>query len=821
MMTMKTLKRISELPAVRLLMGISLGSYCTLSYTAAGGTLGFQTLLGQVMCAAAALVVVVGIIVALRRHWTALQTVLYWFCAIGIGVWIAHDIQSSTGRLYEHVGNNNRKQSQSYSSQLLPEMDAVVKGEIVRVLRRDSTSVRCLVRGIVDTRALPRFNNVHFVLAISARTPQETRKMEMLRSGVTLYTTAIVHFPREAELSTDFPEPQYCAALGAQMMGSASVKHVGIIHERTTLFTLAESVSEQIERRVFRLFPSALSSAFAIALVTGNTALLTQQTKREYALAGTAHVLAVSGLHVALVAAILLIPLQYLRADTLGRRCLQWLLFVLAIACYVLVTGCAPSGVRAAVMAALLRLAWVAERHRYYRAEHGGGNSHNDNGLWLLNVLALSIVLMLLADATLVYALGFQFSVAALAGIALFYERMYAWCWCTLGCSRLGGGGRLLASSFAMTLASSSIAQVLVAWYFGTVSLIAPVANLTAVPLSSLAVLWSSAALVSSYLPGIGIWAGETFAWAAHGCITLMDGINSWCARVGAGITNVPLAQGNASAMHTVVALWSFCISCVVVYCTGSRSPRQTLFRVGASVVALWCVVVLYQHEVQKHARKHTVSIIARSRVVAAVVLTERTRIVLLQDRCPTSPYTVVRNDIALARWIVEMQSDKSQNDKSQSDKPLLLCATGVHSLQTASAVARYWHHNNHHNWYDNSHDTNSSANTNRLRCTVLITSLQHKHTRQWQALDTLQKYAIPVVHASTALRRAATQGDSALTLLDRRSTDHDISVEWLVWQAALRLRQGTQDTIIALPKVLSSFVWETGAQRHIMPIQR
>jgi len=171
---------------------------------------------------------------------------------------------------------------------------------------------------------------------------------------------------------------------------------------------------------------------------------------------------------------------------------------------------------------------------------------------------------------------------------------------------------------------------------------------------------------------------------------------------------------------------------------------------------------VLYQHEVQKHARKHTVSIIARSRVVAAVVLTERTRIVLLQDRCPTSPYTVVRNDIALARWIVEMQSDKSQNDKSQSDKPLLLCATGVHSLQTASAVARYWYNNNR---YDNSHDTSSSANPNRLRCTVLITSLQHKHIHQWQALDTLQKAPksfSPIQSAAASLRRS--KGGSCAT---------------------------------------------------------
>jgi predicted membrane metal-binding protein len=768
-------------------------------------------MLGQVLWAAGVLGLLACMIVALRRHSVSLRTLVYWFGGIAIGVWIAHNIQPSTGAVYEQFGSNDREQQQGYSSQLLPDMDAIVKGEVVRVLKRDSASVRCLVHGMVDTRALPRCSNVQLVLTVGARTRQEAALLAALRSGVTLYTPATVHFPRAAELPTDFPEPQYCAALGAQMLGSASITRVGIVHERTTIFALAETAAAHIERRVFQLFPSASSAAFAIALVTGNTALLPHQTKREYALAGTAHLLAVSGLHVALVAAILLIPLHYLRSDTFGRRFAQWLVFVLAITLYVLVTGCAPSGVRAAVMAVLLRLAWVVERHRYYRAEYDGdgsnddarndvpndarNNASNDNSLWLLNILAFSVVLMVLVDSTLVYAIGFQYSVAALAGIALLYERMHRWLWCTLGCSRLGVGGRVLAGSVAMTLASSSIVQVLVAWYFGTVSLIAPVANLPAVPLSSFAMVWSFAAVGCSWIPGIGSWAGETFAWAAHGCIVLMDAINSWCAHVGASMTSVPLVQSSESVTRLGVALWAWCLSCAVVYCACSRSLRQTLFRAGVSAVALLCVMVLYRYEAQHHARQHTAVILARSHVVAALVPTERTMVVLFQDRCPTSPYTVIRNDIALARLITE----------TQNDKPLLLCVTGVHSLQAASTIVRHW--------YNSSPRAGDRSAANHLQCTVLVTSLQHKHTRQWQALDSLQRYAVPVVNASAALRESATQGDSVLTLLDRRdfdrrSEDHGVSVKWFIWQAALRLHKGANDTTVVLPTVLRSFVW-------------
>ena len=217
------------------------------------------------------------------------------------------------------------------------------------------------------------------------------------------------------------------------------------------------------------LFPSA-EAALLTGIVLGRRADMPLRLQDDFAITGTAHILATSGLHVGLVAALVAGVCSLLR---LGRRATA-VIILGVLAFYTLMAGARPLILRADVMAGIYLLGHIL--HRESDA---------------LNAIAAAALLLLAFSPGYLFDVGFQLSFAiviALAvilplGKALWRDRL----------DNLGPGRHWPIRSLATclgVLAVTAVAQIasvpLIAQHFHMISLVAFPANALIVPTISL-----------------------------------------------------------------------------------------------------------------------------------------------------------------------------------------------------------------------------------------------------------------------------------------------------------------------------------------------
>ncbi len=145
----------------------------------------------------------------------------------------------------------------------------------------------------------------------------------------------------------------------------------------------------------------------AAALVLGVTEGIDTDLQNAYAASGAMHVLAVSGLHVGIIYAILLFLLRPLSRFAWSR----WVVFMISIVClwsFAFVTGLSPSVLRAVTMFSFIALA----RPLGWRTN-------------IYNTLAGSAFLLLLFNPYLIMSVGFQLSYLAVLGIVYLQRPLY------------------------------------------------------------------------------------------------------------------------------------------------------------------------------------------------------------------------------------------------------------------------------------------------------------------------------------------------------------------------------------------------------------
>ena len=203
-------------------------------------------------------------------------------------------------------------------------------------------------------------------------------------------------------------------------------------------------------------------------VVCGRSAELRAQPAGDwFSVTGTAHLIAVSGSHLAIVGFVIESALQKTRLS----RGLQRGLLVLALAAYAVFTGASPSAVRACCMVAATLVANGAGRRR-----HG------------LSALFVTMAIFVLLCPTVLFEMGFQLSCASVFAILCFCP--YA----TYALVELGVPSGV-ASILSVTLCSQLATLPVTIPTFGTFSLIAPLANAVIGPVISV-LLASSVVLV-------------------------------------------------------------------------------------------------------------------------------------------------------------------------------------------------------------------------------------------------------------------------------------------------------------------------------------
>lgn len=193
-------------------------------------------------------------------------------------------------------------------------------------------------------------------------------------------------------------------------------------------------------------------------VVCGRSSELRAQPAGDwFSVTGTAHLIAVSGSHLAVVGFVFESALQKTRLS----RGLQRGLLVLALAAYAVFTGASPSTVRACCMVAATLVANGAGRRR-----HG------------LSALFVTMAIFVLLRPTVLFEMGFQLSCASVFAILCFCP--YA----TYALVELGVPSGV-ASILSVTLCSQLATLPITIPAFGTFSLVAPLANAVIGPVIS------------------------------------------------------------------------------------------------------------------------------------------------------------------------------------------------------------------------------------------------------------------------------------------------------------------------------------------------
>ena len=212
-----------------------------------------------------------------------------------------------------------------------------------------------------------------------------------------------------------------------------------------------------ILRRLEALFPES-TAPLAKALLLGDDFDLDYETDIAFKLSGIRHIIAVSGLHVAMLYSLL-------RVVSLNRRWLTALLGFPALYLFAAAAGFTPSVSRACMMVGLMMLAQLIER------EYDPPTA-----------LAFAALVMLVKNPLVITSISFQMSFACVAGIQLFDAPISGWFIAKLGAPK-GKGLRAFVKRWFITSVSISLSAIILttpisAYYFGTISLVGVLTNL-------------------------------------------------------------------------------------------------------------------------------------------------------------------------------------------------------------------------------------------------------------------------------------------------------------------------------------------------------
>ncbi len=245
--------------------------------------------------------------------------------------------------------------------------------------------------------------------------------------------------------------------LGQRVAGVMSVSDA----ENMTVLGSAPSVIHRIEGLRIRLSES-VDRAFApeeAALIRGilfGDKTISDRVQTLFSDAGLSHVLAVSGLHVGFLFAVIAWILSRLKLKE--KYYFPVLLPLLVF--YIVLTGMSASVVRASLMLTAVVLGRVVKRHYD-----------------MLSGIAVAAIIILIASPAQLFAAGFQMSFGAVIGICFFFKPL-----CHLIEKHVKKPGSLL-SALVLTLCATAGTLPATLYHFQTVNLIGFLTNPVVVPI--------------------------------------------------------------------------------------------------------------------------------------------------------------------------------------------------------------------------------------------------------------------------------------------------------------------------------------------------
>lgn len=271
----------------------------------------------------------------------------------------------------------------------------------------------------------------------------------------------------------------------------------------------------------------------AEALLIGYTNDLDKDLVQAYSNTGVVHIIAISGMHLALI--YVLLVWIFARIPLVNKsKLLQLFLILTCLWFFSVLTGASPSVMRAAVMFSFIAVGktWFKEASVY-------------------NSLAASAFILLCYNPYYLWAVGFQLSYLAVLGIVIFYKPVY----------NIGYIKNKWLDKIWQLVSVSTAAQLLTfpvcVFYFHQFPNLFLIANLFAVPLSAI-ILYAEIILIAfSWIPLVVTWMGK----AVSGLVWLMNNIILWMNDLSFAVwDNIPASVLSTWLLYISVIGFSACL---------------------------------------------------------------------------------------------------------------------------------------------------------------------------------------------------------------------------------------------------------------------
>jgi competence protein ComEC len=350
----------------------------------------------------------------------------------------------------------------------------------------------------------------------------------------------------------------------------------------SSILTLKERAKETIQR----LLPDP-QAALLTGILLGDDNGLPPELDEQFRVTGMSHIIAISGFNIAILTGVLLAASR----PIFGHKRSAW--FVLAgIALYTILVGADAAVVRAAIMGALFVIA----------ARLLGRPTFAPAGLFA------AAIAMTLADPYILWNIGFQLSFAATLGLMLYVGPWSRWAETRFRrfadpetANRLT---RTLSEIVLATLAAMLLTLPIIAYHFGQLSLVSPLANLFILPAQPGVMIWGGVATLAGMVaPAVG----QLFAWVAWLFLTWTIGL----VRLFAGfpLASVPISISPLA----IVALFASILGLTwyvrqtperrsdLLEGLGTNLPRRAILGVIAIVAVLTVAWALSQPDGKLH----------------------------------------------------------------------------------------------------------------------------------------------------------------------------------------------------------------------------
>jgi|GEM_PF-1977178 len=317
------------------------------------------------------------------------------------------------------------------------------------------------------------------------------------------------------------------------------------------LFRNSYTVRDNVVGYFQRHYPKRIA-ALLESLLIGFKDDVDPNDLNAFAISGTLHVLAVSGMHVGLLYLVLLFMFTGKRV-ALQNPFWRGFVILLVLWAFAVLTGLSASVIRAALMFSIVELG-----RSLFKKE---GN--------ILNSLFAAAFLQLLVDPLQLIDVGFQLSYLAVIGIVVIYPKLSSLWMPPTAVAQFFYQSALI--SLAATLATFPISL----YFFGVFPTWFLFANMIIVPLSTFLILLTLVSLLFTTIPIVSV----AFVWAVKWTtLFLLSTVHFFSDLTGASLSGLQLAEFEVLLLLAMVV----CLCLAVVY------------RVKNSFLLAGCFAVLF-----------------------------------------------------------------------------------------------------------------------------------------------------------------------------------------------------------------------------------